>query len=86
MRTIFLLMAQYDGRAAVPVEEVCRDYFSHLTLDKFLRKIGSGDIPPPVIRVERSQKAAKVVHLQDLAEYLDAEREAALQELRKLRR
>ena len=39
MNTLFLLMAQYDGRAVVPVDAVCKDYFSHLTLPKFLRKV-----------------------------------------------
>jgi hypothetical protein len=28
MKTLFLLMAQYDGLAVIPV--VCRDYFRHL--------------------------------------------------------
>ena len=30
MNTAFLLMAQYGGKAIVPIEDVCRDYFSHL--------------------------------------------------------
>ena len=29
MKTSFLLMAQYDGLALIPVEWVCRDYFRH---------------------------------------------------------
>ena len=84
MNTAFLLMAQYDGRAIIPAEEVVRDYFSHLTVDKFLRKIGAGEIALPVVRIEASQKAAKGVHLQDLAEYLDARRAAARKELAQL--
>lgn len=27
MKTAFLLMAQYDGLAVIPVDWVCRDYF-----------------------------------------------------------
>ena len=34
----FLLMAQYDGLAVIPVEMVCRDYFRHLTVEKFFAK------------------------------------------------
>ncbi len=30
MNTAFLLMAQYNGSAIIPVEKVCKDYFSHL--------------------------------------------------------
>lgn len=82
MNTLFLLMAQYDARAIVPAETVCRDYFSHLTLAKFLRKIGSGDINLPLTRSERSQKSARGVHIQDLAEYLDRRRAVALSEAR----
>ncbi|WP_352868246.1 pyocin activator PrtN family protein [Mesorhizobium sp. M1329] len=64
-------MAQYEGRVIVPAETVCKDYFSHLTLAKFLRKVSIGEIELPLTRAERSQKSAKGVHLQDLASYLD---------------
>lgn len=86
MNTAFLLMAQYEGRAVIPVDEVVRDYFSHLTVQKFLRKIGAGEIALPLVRIEASQKAAKGVHLQDLAEYIDARRAAAQKELLQLTR
>lgn len=82
MNTLFLLMAQYDARAIVPAETVCRDYFSHLTLAKLLRKVGSGEIDLPLTRSEKSQKSARGVHIQDLAEYLDKRRTVALAETR----
>jgi 3-dehydroquinate synthetase len=84
MKTLMLLMAQYDARAIVPVEWVCRDYFQHLTTDKFIRKCSTGEIRLPLVRMEGSQKAAKGVHLQDLADYLDKRREAARKELEQL--
>jgi len=37
MNTAFLLMAQYDG--IIPIEAVCRDYFSHLNPTKLVQKI-----------------------------------------------
>ncbi len=80
INTLFLLMAQYNGRAIVPVDEVCRDYFWHLTAEKFIKKISAGEINLPLVRMERSQKCAKGVHLSDLASYLDRQREAALKE------
>lgn len=80
MNTAFLLMAQYNGRAVIPVEDVCRDYFQHLSVEKFIRKTGTGEIRLPLVRMEASQKAAKGVHLTDLAAYLDKRREAALKE------
>jgi hypothetical protein len=86
LNTLFLLMAQYEGRVIVPAETVCKDYFSHLTLTKFLRKVSIGEIELPLTRAERSQKSAKGVHLQDLASYLDKRREIALSEVRAFRR
>ncbi|NTF87541.1 Pyocin activator protein PrtN [Agrobacterium rhizogenes] len=84
--TSFLLFAQYGGKAIIPVEDVCRDYFNHLTPDKFLRKVGAGDIAIPVVRAETSQKCQKGIYLQDLADYLDNRRAAALKEFRQIHR
>lgn len=81
MRTVFLLMAQYDGRAIIPVELVCRDFFSHLTVNHFVRKASVGEIKIPVVSIEQSQKAAKGIHVQDLADYIDARRKVAKSEM-----
>jgi hypothetical protein len=37
-----------------------------------------------MVRMENSQKCAKGIHLQDLADYLDARRAAAIKECRQL--
>lgn len=84
MNTLFLLMAQYEGLAIIPLARVCADYFSHLTPEKLMRKVGSGEIDLPVVRIEGSQKAARGVHLSDLARYLDAQRQKAMIENDKL--
>ncbi len=85
MNTVFLLMAQYNAQAVLPVEVVVKDYFPHLTPNNFLRKVLIGEINIPVIRIEKnSQKTAKGVHLQDLANYLDVRREAAIKEANQL--
>lgn len=86
MKTAFLLMAQYDGLAVIPVEWVCRDYFRHLTVEKFLRKVLAGEISIPIVRMEGSQKCAKGVHVNDLAVYLDRQTELARKECEQLRR
>ncbi|MDN6859703.1 pyocin activator PrtN family protein [Pseudomonas sp. CAN2814] len=86
MNTAFLLMAQYNGAAIIPLERVCADYFSHLSPEKLQRKVLAGEINLPIVRMERSQKTARGVHLADLARYIDDRREEALEELRKLRR
>ncbi|AJC22033.1 pyocin activator PrtN family protein [Pandoraea pulmonicola] len=84
MNTTFLLMAQYGAVAVVPIEIVCRDYFSHLSAEKLTRKIGAGDIALPLVRMEGSQKSAKGVHVEDLAKYIDERRAAAVKECNQL--
>ena len=79
-------MAQYDAKAIIPIDIVARDYFAHLTPAMLIRKIGAGEIMLPMVRIEaNNQKAAKGVHLQDLAAYLDERAEAARRECRQLR-
>jgi hypothetical protein len=81
LNTAFLLMAQYNGKAIIPLADVCRDYFSHLTPTIMLRKIGAGEIALPVVRIDvKSQKSVKGIHLQDLADYLDKRRQEAIRE------
>ncbi|MDI9738082.1 MULTISPECIES: pyocin activator PrtN family protein [Pseudomonadaceae] len=80
MKTLFLLMAQYDGQAVIPIEWVCRDFLG-LSVDKFKRKRLMGEIDLPVMRLgANSQKANLGVHLEDLATYIDRQREAAIRE------
>jgi hypothetical protein len=79
--TAFMLLAQYGGKAIVPIEAVCADYFAPLTLPNLRRKIASGDIPLPLVRMDAdSKKSAQGVHLQDLAAYIDGRRAAAVKE------
>ncbi|MCA7945627.1 pyocin activator PrtN family protein [Burkholderia vietnamiensis] len=84
MKTAFFLLAQYDGQVVVPVDLVCRNYFSHLTPEQFVRKVSAGDIALPLVRMEGSKKSAKGVHVEDLAEYIDRRRAAAVKECQQL--
>jgi hypothetical protein len=62
---LFDLDPQYNSRTVVPLDRMCRDFFSHLTVEKLLRKALPGDIPVPILRIETSQKAQRGVHLVD---------------------
>ena len=85
MNTTFLLMAQYNAQAVIPVDQVVKDYFPHLSTDKFVRKVSLGDINIPMIRIESgTQKSAKGIHISDLANYLDVRRAAAVKEAAQL--
>ncbi len=84
MNTAFFLMAQYNA-PVIPIEKIVRDYFPHLSTNIFVRKVSLGDINLPMIRIEASsQKSAKGVHINDLANYIDARREAAIKEATQL--
>jgi Pyocin activator protein PrtN len=63
MKTAFLLMAQYNGKAIIPINDVCRDYFPHLTPTKLVQKISAGEIAIPLVRIETSQKSAKGIRV-----------------------
>lgn len=84
MNTAFLLMAQFDGRAVVPIEEVRKAYFPHLQPDPFRGKLARGEIKLPVVRMDTSQKAALGIHITDLAAHIDRAREAAARELKQM--
>lgn len=84
MNTAFLLMAQYNGQAIIPLERVCSDYFTHLTPEKMKIKVAAGQIDLTLVPMESSQKSARGVHLSDLAAYLDAQHSKAKAEHEKL--
>lgn len=84
MKTYFALLATHEA-PIISAEVCCRDYFAPLTLPVFLRKVAAGEIDLPVVRMEDSQKGAKMVHLNDLADYIDRRREAAAKELKQMR-
>lgn len=84
MNTMFLLMAQYDGRAVISLDRVCTDYM-HLTVEKFKRKQLLGEIDIPIVRLgTATQKAALGIHIKDLADYIDRQRDKAILEQDKL--
>ena len=86
MNTGFLLMAQYNGAAVIPLDAVLRDYFGGLSREKFLAKVDRGDIRIPVTRMEKSQRGMVGIGLVDLAEYIDARTAEARREAQQLAR
>jgi hypothetical protein len=84
MNTLFLLMAQYNGQAVIPLSQVCSDYMG-LTVEKFKIKQLSGEIKIPIVRLgANTQKAALGIHLKDLADYIDSQRDKAIREANQL--
>ncbi|MFO1208727.1 MAG: pyocin activator PrtN family protein [Amaricoccus sp.] len=87
MNTLWLLLARYEGEAVVSAEKIAADLFEvgREGYRGWLRKVETGEIPLPLVRMERSQKGAKKIDLRDLAAFLDERRAAAQKELRQLR-
>lgn len=84
MNTLFLLMAQYNGQAVIPLDRVCADYMN-LTVEKFKQKQLKGEIDIPITRLGAdTQKASLGLHIQDLADYIDRQRARATQEQARL--
>jgi hypothetical protein len=57
----------------------------NLTVEKFKRKCLGGEIDAPIVRLgAESQKAALGIHLRDLANYIERQREKATSRKRNL--
>ncbi|PRP68588.1 pyocin activator protein PrtN [Chromobacterium amazonense] len=78
MNTSFLLLARYES-PVVPLEKVCADYLN-LSAKKAQEMASLNKLPLPTFRMNDSQKAPRLVHLSDLAEYIDSQRAKAKQE------
>jgi len=56
------------GVLSLSESTIRRDYFPHLSPEKFFRKVGLDEIRIPFIRMDPSQKSTKGVHIPDLSE------------------
>ena len=55
MKYSFLIMAQYNSQAVIPVEKACNDYMK-LTVEKLKLKCSTGEIDMPLTRLEPTVK------------------------------
>ncbi|MCE8015945.1 pyocin activator protein PrtN [Halomonas sp. MCCC 1A17488] len=78
MNTYFGLLAEFDGRAEIPLEEVAPRYFGINARTASMRA-GAQALPVPVYRAGDSQKSPWLVSAVDLAKYLDEKRDEARQ-------
>lgn len=80
MNTMFLLLAEFET-PTIPLSDIAERYLGMKpsTADK---KAGCGDLPIPTFRIGDTQKAPRMVHISDLAEYIDNRRKEAKKELK----
>lgn len=72
MNTMFLLMAEFET-ATIPLTQICERYFG-MKPATAERKAWLNQLPVPTFRAGDSQKAPRMIHVADLAEYIDKQR------------
>ncbi len=84
MNTVFLLMAAHNGKAVLSLEEVAKEYLGMNDKIRIQRKARAGEFPFPVFRLGNSQKSPWLVSIEDLAAYIDKQKEAAKKDFQAL--
>lgn len=74
--TFFGLLAEFDGRSEIPLEEVAPRYFG-ISARTAGARASAQALPVPAYRAMDSQKSPWLVSASDLAKYLDERRAAA---------
>lgn len=72
MNTVFLLLAEF-GTPTIPLADVSEKYFG-MKASTAEKKALLGDFPVVTFRASESQKAPRMIHIQDLADHLDLQR------------
>ncbi|HCZ8848584.1 TPA: pyocin activator PrtN family protein [Proteus mirabilis] len=80
MNTVFLLMAEYET-SQIPLSVVAEKFLS-ISPSWADKKANLGELPFPTYR--DNQKSGRLVHIVDLAEWIDKKREMAKQEFEHL--
>ena len=57
--------------------DVAKDYYPHISKAEVLRKANNQEFPFSVFKIDQSKRAPFLVHIKDLADALDKERESA---------
>ncbi|EMI4429600.1 pyocin activator PrtN family protein [Providencia rettgeri] len=82
MNTAFLLMAEFET-SQVPLSVVA-EKFLNLTPAYADKKAALCELPFPTYRDDSSQKAPRMVHIADLAEWIDKQRRVAKKEFNEI--
>ena len=69
MNTKYALHAVFE-KPVVKLEDICEEYFG-ITYRTAMIKVNSGEFPVPTFRQEDSQRSPILIHVDDLADYID---------------
>lgn len=76
LNTAFLLMAEF-GTSQIPLSEIAPKYLK-MSLTTAKRKANAGELPIPTYRLNDSQKSLRMINVNDLASYIDQQRDEAV--------
>jgi hypothetical protein len=74
--TIDCLFLKYHS-TTVDLMDVAKEYYPHISKAEVLRKANNQEFPFSVFKIDQSKRAPFLVHIKDLADALDKERESA---------
>lgn len=81
LNTAYALLARFES-PTVRLELICEEFFG-IKKEKAYERAALNELPVPTFRATDSQKAPRLVHLEDLARWLDAQRVRAREEWEK---
>lgn len=82
MNTVFLLMAEFET-STIPLSDVSERYLG-MKPSTAEKKACCGELTLPTFRMGNSQKSPRMIHVKDLAEFIDKKREEAKKDLEKM--
>ncbi|WP_187650766.1 pyocin activator PrtN family protein [Xenorhabdus indica] len=83
MNTAFLLLAEFET-SQIPLSSIAERYLS-MSPGTAERKANEGKLNIPTYKLTDSQKSPRIVHVNDLAAYIDKQRELAEKEVERMR-
>lgn len=78
MNTVFLLMAEFNT-PTIPLSQIAERYLG-MKPETANKKANLGQLDIPTFRLDDGQKAPRIVHVKDLADFIDKKREEAKKE------
>lgn len=69
-QTMYLLMAEYGAKIMIPLEDLAFKVLG-MSVNTAKRKAKSNELPFAAVKLNDSQKAPYLVHIQDLAAYIE---------------
>ncbi|MGG4608667.1 pyocin activator PrtN family protein [Providencia sp. Me31A] len=83
MNTMFLLLAEFET-SQIPLADIAERYLK-MNPTTAERKANAGELPIPTYRLNDSQKSPRIIHINDLATYIDKQRNDAIIEFNRTR-